>query len=206
LSIEKDKISKNKGFIGKITYMIEEEKFEEKTKLLLIDLINNAERRIKEGKYDDAVARLYRAFELIAQIKLLELGLIDEIRLKDNKIFAILLEKLKEKTSNDIVEKYKEYQKPDDTNNGVIKIALKKDYELLSDLKEELGNVYKELEDKKSKISKLLKNRNNSILAHGLEPVEKQTAEELFEEVKKYSKILIPNIEEKLKQAEFPKI
>jgi len=30
------------------------------------DLINNAERRAEESKYDDAVARLYRTMELIA--------------------------------------------------------------------------------------------------------------------------------------------
>ena len=37
---------------------------------ILASLINNSIRRAEEYKYDDAIARLYRAFELIAQIRL----------------------------------------------------------------------------------------------------------------------------------------
>jgi len=39
------------------------------------DLVSNAERRIRRGRYDDAVARLYRCFEALAQAKLHEYGL-----------------------------------------------------------------------------------------------------------------------------------
>ena len=38
--------------------------------LIVADLVANAYRRILEGKYDDAVARLYRAVEAIAQCQL----------------------------------------------------------------------------------------------------------------------------------------
>jgi len=38
--------------------------------LLIADILNNARRRMKEGKYDDAMARLYRTVELIAQYRL----------------------------------------------------------------------------------------------------------------------------------------
>ena len=41
-----------------------------KEEYLIPDLINNAKRRIEEGKYDDAVARAYRCVEMIAQYKL----------------------------------------------------------------------------------------------------------------------------------------
>ena len=53
----------------------------------LSDLLNNAQRRIKEQKYDDAVARLYRITELIAQINLFELDLINDYNL-NNKVFC----------------------------------------------------------------------------------------------------------------------
>lgn len=42
---------------------------------ILGSLINNARRRAEETKYDDAIARLYRSLELIAQIKLNEYGI-----------------------------------------------------------------------------------------------------------------------------------
>ena len=42
---------------------------------ILASLINNSIRRAEEYKYDDAIARLYRAFELIAQIRLASYGL-----------------------------------------------------------------------------------------------------------------------------------
>ena len=47
---------------------------------MLASIINNSKRRGKENKFDDAVARLYRSFELIAQIRLLEKYNIDTNR------------------------------------------------------------------------------------------------------------------------------
>ena len=55
----------------------------------LADLLNNAHRRIEEDKYDDAVARLYRSIELIAQLKLCDYGVIDENILFSNSEFKI---------------------------------------------------------------------------------------------------------------------
>ena len=46
-------------------------------KYYLPDLLNNAYRRIEEGKYDDAVARLYRSIELTAQLGLVNEGVVD---------------------------------------------------------------------------------------------------------------------------------
>ncbi len=42
---------------------------------MVVDLINNARRQIEEGKYDDALARLYRACEMLAQLRLLQKGI-----------------------------------------------------------------------------------------------------------------------------------
>ena len=157
----------------------------------IADLLNNAYRRIEEGKYDDAVARLYRAIELIAQIKLAEEGLND----LSEKKFTI--EDLKRKKVD--ISRYEEYA----DENGRLKLGLENKFKLLRDMGwEEANTVY--LENKKLK--NLLKKRNSSILAHGLEPVEKDTAKELFDAVKVYAKIVLPELNELMEEARFPKL
>ena len=50
----KGEFADNKKFLGKML------KSEDREPFLIADLLNNARRRMEEGKYDDAVARLYR--------------------------------------------------------------------------------------------------------------------------------------------------
>ena len=52
----------------------------------------------------------------------------------------------------------------------------------------------------------LLRKRNNSIRAHGLEPVEKEVAEDLYEKTKEYARIIVQDLEELLKESRFPKL
>ena len=157
----------------------------------IADLLNNAYRRIEEGKYDDAVARLYRAIELIAQIKLAEEGLND----LSEKKFTI--EDLNGKKVD--ISSYEDYA----DDNGRLKLGLENKFKLLKDLGwKEANTVY--LENKKLK--NLLKKRNSSILAHGLEPVEEDTAKELFDAVKVYAKIVLPELDELMEEARFPKL
>lgn len=175
-------------------------------RLLISDLVNNTRRRMEEGKYDDAVARLYRTIELIAQIRLKELGLIDKKKLKDNRVFAIVLSDLEKKLDSEIIENYKKGQRQDDLNKGLIKLGLSKDYDLLADLDDELGKKFMEDSKEAEKLQNLLNARNSSILAHGLEPVEKDTAKELFDAVKVYAKIVLPELDELMEEARFPKL
>lgn len=75
--------------------------------------MNNAYRRIEEGKYDDAVARLYRAIELIAQLGLINEGLINENILWDNKEFKIdlnIIHNLKNNKLNSFISTLPEYR------------------------------------------------------------------------------------------------
>lgn len=58
-------IDKNRAFLVEI-----ERRWSEDYDRIMCDLLNNARRRIDEGKHDDAVAKLYRIVELIAQYKL----------------------------------------------------------------------------------------------------------------------------------------
>ena len=131
---------------------------------ILASLINNSIRKADEYKYDDAIARLYRSLELIAQIKLTAYNLkssdIDVSILMENNVSSEFVESL---------EKLKE--------DGKIKLGLIRDFLLLNELGDELGKYYVENE---KVIKNLTQNRNNSILAHGLESQSKQDFDEFL--------------------------
>lgn len=113
------------------------------------DLLLNAERRAAQGRYDDAVARIYRAIELIAQVRL-------------EKKYGI-------KTSNVELQKIPEHARASleryRADNGEIQIPLFQAWSLLQELRDEpLGGW---LNANKSKVKNFLGTRNFSILAHG---------------------------------------
>jgi len=108
-------------------------------KEIIVDLLANAERRFNEGKYDDCVARLYRALEMLVQWRLkekfgLDTGDIDLSKVPDK-------------------EKWYNYRNPRD---GKIKLPLYASYELLKSLEDPIGNEIEYIEG-------LLSIRNNSI-------------------------------------------
>ena len=159
-----------------------------KEEFLIPDLLNNAKRRIEEGKYDDAVARLYRCIEMIAQYRLKK-----DYNLDTSKIHII---DLRSKPIEDI-EKYEKKQ----DNEGVIKLALKEDYELLKDLNDELGEVM----DDKGFVD-ILHRRNVSILAHGVIPIKKEDAERLFDKTKKTASMVVKDLDELMGKSKFPRL
>ena len=180
-------IEKNKKFLLRL----EKNGFEDAT-LLLCDLLNNTKRRIEEGKYDDAVARLYRIIERIAQMVLKTKYDIDtaDVDLRTPKTSG----KLEEET----LLKYKRLGDGD----AKIRLSLKKDYELLTDLGEEIGKRFSQDES----LRDLLQRRNNSILAHGLVPVRRAETERMFEKVKEYVELEIEESSRLREQAAFPKL
>ena len=149
---------------------------------LVGDLIRNAERRAVQKRYDDAVARLYRALELFAQIRLK-----DVLKMTwsptSKEAFSIDLKCLPEV----VKEKYKEK-----AEDGKLKLGLVQDFELLYELKDPFGILFKQ---KKEALLSAINKRNLSILAHGLNPL-------TFSEYKEvYSKIFgfIKEVAEKTK-------
>ncbi|MBK4730297.1 TIGR02710 family CRISPR-associated protein [Oxynema sp. CENA135] len=135
------------------------------------DLLLNAQRRASLERYDDAVARLYRALELLEQVRLWQ-GY--QIKTGD-----LDLEKIPES----LHEKYSVMRSP---VSQAIQIGLTKSYELLGELSDPLGEIYLQ---QKSKILDSLKLRNYSILAHGLQPVSQ-------DEYDQFARIVIPFIED----------
>ena len=176
----------------------------ESMRYYLPDLLNNAWRKIEEGFYDDAVARLYRAIELIAQICLNDHGLIDVEKFKNHKVFHINRKQFKTQTKFDpeipkMVQgwKLKEYEDRDKT----FKIPKEKSYRILEEFGDDLAKKYRN----DDLLSNAVNKRNDSILAHGLNPMNKKDAEDLYNRVLYYSKFFWSDIEKYMEMAEFPK-
>ncbi|SDZ03152.1 TIGR02710 family CRISPR-associated CARF protein [Tindallia californiensis] len=124
---------------------------------LLFDVMRNAERKIMQGKYDDAVARVYRALELMAQIGL---------RYQNPSI----------DTAEVPVEHMPESfikQRGYTDEKQTFSLGLIASYELLRAQNHPIGRVFAKKEEK---LKDLLNTRNNSFMAHGYAPfTEKRT-------------------------------
>lgn len=166
----------------------------------LVDLLNNAHRRIKEEKYDDATARLYRISELIAQIRLLEIGLINKNVLKDNKVFHVDKKALIETNNIEAIEFAKTKYDFQNLNEKRLKFSLKESYELLKYFDDALAKQF--LDDKK--VDNVLSSRNNSILAHGLNPANKEDTIGLFYKLIEYAREVFPELDKYIDYATFP--
>jgi len=135
------------------------------------DLLLNAQRRAHQQRYDDAIGRLYRALELLAQIRLLTGYEIKTGNVEIEKLPSALQAKYEPKKSRD---------------QNKIQLGLKSSYDLLSKLPDEpLGELYQ----KHSKyLLDALETRNKSLFAHGFEPIDGEKYESV-------SKVIIDFIE-----------
>jgi len=181
--IDKEELGPNKKFLGQLVHNIKKNKDPEP--FYIADLINNAKRRgTDERRYDDAVARLYRTIELIAQHTLKKEYKIETSQVKPEQIPKGLL---------------KEWNVP--PNTKIIKISLTKAYELLNAENDELGQKF--LQDRK--LRNLLSKRNTSILAHHLTPVTQETYRELYQKTLEYAKIVVKNLDQLIRNSKFIK-
>ncbi|MBT73369.1 MAG: TIGR02710 family CRISPR-associated protein [Gammaproteobacteria bacterium] len=131
---------------------------------LMEDLFENAERRYKEGKVDDAILRLYRIVEMAAQERLLTKHKIDTSDVNRSKVPSDFLHELK-KTGKD-------------KKNKKIKIGLYDSYNLLDRLGDNLGKSYF---NNKEKFLGIQSARNDSYLAHGIASSKSETYTSLKE-------------------------
>ena len=158
----------------------------EKNYLLLLDLFNNATRRGREGKYDDAVARLYRATELFAQQLLAdERFSIDTSDVDLCKVPESLRATLEKQRSE---------------LDGKIRIGMEMDFMLLKELGHHVGEKF--FEDKQ--LRGQLSERNYSILAHGLRPIRKSLYKKLHSSVVSLFETEIPNFSSDAQALQFP--
>ena len=131
------------------------------------DLLLNAERRAAQRRYDDAVGRLYRATELTAQL-LLRNGVTNQVGPSGLMTDAINIELL----PTDLKETYRAKEGLD----GKVKLGLTASYELLAQLNHPIGSIWQE---QKYRIIDQLKIRNNSLFAHGFQPISYQAWQSL---------------------------
>lgn len=131
------------------------------TRDLILDLLANAQRRYDEGRWDDATARLYRAIEAIAQLRLDERGL---------KTSAIPVESLPPALKAKCAPS---------ADHGLVKLGLQDAWELLGQLADPIAPVFRQRfgDPMKSPLTA----RNESILAHGFSPVSQATAKQLLQ-------------------------
>lgn len=181
-----ERIAGNKGWVNMLASKLQSQDLSEKLcEELLIDLWANALRRYEENRFVDAVARLYRLCELIAQFRLWHQYKINTSSVDVEEIDEDMRKKL---------ERYRD-------EKGIVKLPLQASYELLAYLGDEIGNAWN-----KPKLREVLNARNNSIAAHGLKPVNKEVVEKLKEEVELLLRKVIHDLDQKIDNTEFPSL
>lgn len=147
---------------------------EQKGLLLCYDLLANAKRRADlEDKFDDAMARLYRAMEAMAQFRL-------------ESQYGIKTSDVKAKQIPDSLKQ--DYQrKYTDEKEKRIKLPLYASYLLLKKLGDELGKSFFDHYDKE--LRSILDLRNKSILAHGFNSMKKETFIKMYSVILKFAEI-----------------
>lgn len=174
---------------AKALNIINMEKHDQKCFYILASMLNNARRRAEEHKYDDAIARLYRSLELIAQIRL------NDYEIKTSDVDDKLLEG---KVSDDYLY---DLRLTRDKNSEKIRMGLTQDFILLNELGDDLGKFYMENE---KLIQNSLKYRNHSILAHGLSSQTSEQYEEFRDIVFNAAHVLNAKIDNFINETIFP--
>ncbi len=134
--------------------------------LKIYDLYANAERRFKEGKTDDAILRLYRVTEMIAQERLLKSY---DINTSD-----VDKAKVPDAIKDELLNKYL------DPNDSKIKIPQEAAYRLLKELGDPVGLSF---EENIRFFRKIQQARNYSYLAHGFNSSGEKTYESFRESI-----------------------
>jgi CRISPR-associated protein (TIGR02710 family) len=128
------------------------------TPLHLLDLLQNADRKADRGAYDDAGARLYRAIEMGGQIALWEGWRLDASAVPTSEV------------PEDLREEYARRYSGGD--GEALKLPLMAVYRLLGAKGHEMGAIF---EARWKELERLLSARNNSVLAHGVSPIKRET-------------------------------
>ena len=154
---------------------------------IIADLYNNALRRMEEEKYDDALARLYRLTEMLAQWKLQKKYQIQsdniDVNLLPDSMRATLLQS---KTMEDKEEP--------------LRFSLRKCYTLLAEKGDPLGISFCQ----NARLQSLLDERNLSILAHGMKPITPRICHHLKEELLPLLKTEITDFQQLTDKLKFP--
>lgn len=152
--------------------------------LVFADMMNNAHRRTVEGKLDDAVARVYRAMEMLAQwvLKAHEINTNDVDTRRIPPRYRVSFEAMRS------------------VEDGLVRIGMRKAYDLLSILGTPLGEKFEANEE----LAQMLQRRGESILAHGTHRITQQECQRLISAVLDLFESEIQGFEAICRQLQFP--
>jgi CRISPR-associated protein (TIGR02710 family) len=150
----------------------------------LADLLANADRRISRGNHDDAVARLYRLAEYIGQIRFAACFGIDRPNPTSNVPLPLLQDRTPQLAA-DIADRCRTNKKQE----PVVSLGQYDTAQVLAEAGDSIGMLmlakYEPPDPgrpgKKGILGALLDQRNDSLLAHGSQPVGSETATALRE-------------------------
>jgi len=137
---------------------------------LVWDLAANAERRANQGRYEDAILRLYRSIELIAQIRMKTQYNIDTSNIREEDLDRTLDERHRESVKKKILQ-----HQGDKYTAGLLA-----SYQLLAKLEDPLGLMFKEKWERKTQ-EEFLPLRNKAFMTHGYRPLGEQEWERAWE-------------------------
>ncbi|MEJ5260707.1 MAG: TIGR02710 family CRISPR-associated CARF protein [Anaerohalosphaeraceae bacterium] len=162
----------------------------------LYDLFANAKRRFKQGRYDDALSRLYRAFEYLLQFRLFT-----QYNVKTS---SVTLEQLEAMNIPEDFIKRLSFSSRRDKEKPSAKLGLYHALELLCRLQDDWAHFlqplyFKDGDFKKPQgpLAQSLEKRNRSWLAHGTQPAKKEEVQELLKTLETLLMEHILNQEEK---------
>lgn len=150
-------LERNRTFLERLQE--ESKQFHVVCRAMVEDLVANAERRAREGKHDDAVARLYRATEMVAQVQFCQRPL-------ECGTNGVPPEKVPESLREEFCQRYL------DPTTGKLRLPLYAAFRVLQVLDTPEGVAFFERE---AAFKGLLVARNSSLLAHGATPVRAET-------------------------------
>lgn len=141
---------------------------------LVIDLLANAERRVLQQQYEDALVRTYRVLELIGQVRLFDRGIDSESVPEDHPDVSALRQRLLKNKSGDFGRNHR----------GGLTAPRELAARLLKQMGDPLGGRLLELAVSRRALQPRL--RNTSVLVHGFStqaPSDSADWRDLFEEI-----------------------
>jgi CRISPR-associated protein (TIGR02710 family) len=148
------------------TVVVSTDGLKKKHPVLIDDLLNNAQRKIADKRYDDAAARVYRTLELYGQILFEEVAGCSNDKVKPE----IIPEGIKKK----FIRKFR------DPRSSYLKLPMTATFEYLQAKGHSAGVRFFE---RKKEIKNIQSNRNASILAHGIKNVSEKAINSIFDTV-----------------------
>ena len=162
----------------------------------LYDLFSNAKRRFNQGRFDDALSRLYRVCEYLIQYRLFV-----QYKIKTSSVPRTFLEE--KQIPNEFINRLT-FSSHHSNNTQTAKIGLRDALELLCRLQdpwaEYLSPLYFEngnFEKQTGKLAKSLDKRNQSWLAHGTQTAQKKDVESLIDILENLLDKILPTEEKR---------